>query len=489
MPDAKCHEIRSLGHVGLATLLIAVSVSPAKAQQTVSPIIVRSETIKMHEPWLANLRRVAATGSSDRLARAAQEMLEDLAKLGFDSQCCDLSKNYFLITFTSYDAEGTPGLTLVLIHSPVPGSNELPGLHGERGPQLYELFLSDESGSAKLNSLYTVTHEENPADRQLSDFVSTVVGKVALPAAARPLAGRAAVTPPPPAPPTNAVAVQLSRVILPETGKIAVRSTVRYSNLATHARALTMSLNAEQKAELVLRYENGPPQPACTALSEQLAKAIDTSLSTAPCGIWIVDVGACGKKINDDLARTATISMAGTSTCPVDIASRQLQGYAAVAQDMKPLTASTTLANSALVRIGYGLGVGYIAHIGIDNDHPRAQIQSGKIAADPFGRQLTMGVVNLTPWGYDSQRSSPSARERARLFVGPLFSPNFGVAGGFGFDINRYVALTIGYARLWFDTPKPGEKLDQAPSEPNKAAPFELRSTGAAFFGASYNLK
>ena len=49
--------------------------------------------------------------------------------------------------------------------------------------------------------------------------------------------------------------------------------------------------------------------------------------------------------------------------------------------------------------------------------------------------------------------------------------------------------MNAGYARLWFDTPKPGEQIDAAPTAANRGAPFDLRSTGALFVGVSYNFK
>jgi hypothetical protein len=100
-----------------------------------------------------------------------------------------------------------------------------------------------------------------------------------------------------------------------------------------------------------------------------------------------------------------------------------------------------------------------------------------------------MAAVTLTPWGYDSQTHTPSLRERARFFIGPVLTPYYGLAGGFAFEINRYLAVNTGYARLWFDTPKSGETLGQPPTALNRAEPFDLRSTGACFIGLSYNLK
>jgi len=69
------------------------------------------------------------------------------------------------------------------------------------------------------------------------------------------------------------------------------------------------------------------------------------------------------------------------------------------------------------------------------------------------------------------------------------FSPYFGVTAGGAFAINRYLAIDAGYARLWFDAPKPGESIDAAPTSANRAAPFDLRSTGAIFLGVAYSFK
>ena len=50
---------------------------------------------------------------------------------------------------------------------------------------------------------------------------------------------------------------------------------------------------------------------------------------------------------------------------------------------------------------------------------------------------------------------------------------------------SRYLGVNVGYARLWYDTPKATEQVDQAPVD--KAAPFRLAGTNAWFVAASYN--
>ena len=55
-----------------------------------------------------------------------------------------------------------------------------------------------------------------------------------------------------------------------------------------------------------------------------------------------------------------------------------------------------------------------------------------------------------------------------------------------GRPLGRVKGVNVGFARLWYDTPKEGEQLDQAPV--NKAAPFQLGSSNAWFIAASFNM-
>ncbi len=474
--------------VAIAILLVLLKSVAGFAQQTVIPMPVQPAGIVMlKDRHLPALRRLARDGGSERLANAVRELLDDLNLAKFSPACCDYKKHYFLVVFTAPDVTGTTKILPILVHFPTPDSTELPGIHGEGDKQLYELFISEPDDSAALQATYTVAHEESPAEKQLGDFASTVIGKLALPIALKPRAAKRAATAPPP--PSEPIMVQLSQVRLPETGPITAKYVVKYLDTSRHLKSLSAAVGTDQSARLRVRYAGADPGPACIDLTDLLKKSFDNSLADAACGAWIGDTAACAKKIGVDLATRAGQYFGAAPKCPPAVGMDIAQAFVDASTDVKTVSASSSIANSALVRVGFGLGFGYIASIHLAPAQPRAQIQSGNIATNPFTRTLTMAVVNLTPWGYDSQTHRPSFAERARFFAGPALTPYYGVAGGFAFEINRYLAVNGGYARLWFDTPKSGETIGKAPTEANKGDPFELASTGAWFLGLSYNLK
>lgn len=476
--------------VAAVSLMVVLESASVLAQQTVVPRPVQpAGIVKLNDRHLSVLRQLARGGDSQRLASATKELLDDLNAVKFSSECCDYRTHYFLVVFTAPDTTGTTQIVPVLFHNPAPDSPELPGIHGEDDPRLYEVFLSDPDAGVALQATYTVAHEENPAEKQLGDLVGTVIGKLAFPVAAAPQAGKAPVPAGPPRQPADPVMVRFSRLYLPEAGPITSKYVVKYPNVALHLKALAAIVNADQSRSLQLRFAGVEPGPSCKAFSDQIKMTFEKTVSADPCGGWVGDVSACAKKLGEEIGKAASAYLAAAPKCPPDEAVPLVQPFVDASQDVKAVSATSTIANSALVRYGVGFAAGFIARVGLDATHPRAQIQSGKIAANPLTRQLAMGVVNLTPWGYDSHRQTPSLAERARFFIGPVFAPNFGLAGGFAFEINRYLAVNAGYARLWFDTPKDGEKFDQVPSDANKAAPFDLRSTGVWFVGVSYNLK
>jgi len=102
---------------------------------------------------------------------------------------------------------------------------------------------------------------------------------------------------------------------------------------------------------------------------------------------------------------------------------------------------------------------------------------------------LAMGTVSFIPAGYDPGSIGLRAKERFRLFAGVAFAPHFGATGGAAWSFNQYLGANVGYALLVYDTPKPGESLDTAPSAANRAAPFDLARTHALFVGFTFNLK
>jgi len=471
---------RIAGAIALCASLNAVSLF---ADQTVAPTPVRPPAIvHLGSPWLADLRRLAATGDGGRLVEAAFELLADL-RPAIGGACCDPAKHYFLLTFVGADAAGTPTLITVIVHDPMPESIEFPGLHGAGHP-LYQLFLADDLTSS-LQATFAIAHEENPAEKDTGDFAAAIIGHLALPLAIQPAASERAR---PPEAPFD-VAVSFGRIVLPEAGRITLRQTVTYADPMRHLAARIASLTRTQRAALEARRQGGAPVGACAAFSTVLKDRVDETMAGAGCGLFPADLAACTKKIREAIASAASAYFAAAPACPPDAGAPLVQEMASAVQDVKTLTSTSVIVNAPVVRYGFGLAAAYIARIGVDTAHPRAELQGGKIVSAPFPRQLTMGVVNLTPWGYDAQRQSPSLAERARLVAGVAFSPYFGVTAGGAFAINRYLAIDAGYARLWFDAPKPGESIDAAPTSANRAAPFDLRSTGAIFLGVAYSFK
>jgi hypothetical protein len=120
---------------------------------------------------------VAGQGNSERLGELAAEFLDDLAtKLPPDLQnaCCDMSANYYLVLFTATDIQGKPSLVHVLVHRP--STKGLPGLTGTSHP-LYEVFLTEDA-SVQINGWFEIERTENPAAKQLGDFIAAVLPKV-----------------------------------------------------------------------------------------------------------------------------------------------------------------------------------------------------------------------------------------------------------------------------------------------------------------------
>jgi hypothetical protein len=371
----------------------------------------------------------------------------------------------------------------VLAHNPMPTTTTLPGLHGG-GQPVYELFLSDDLTSS-LQTTYTIGHEENPAEKQSGAFAAAVIANIALPLAIRSSAPPVIASTAEPA--GFGVAVGFRRVVLPEAGAISLHQTVTLAHPMGHLAARVASVERGQRAALRARNQNDGAGTECVDFSTSLKDRIDATTADAVCGAWPADLAACTKQVREDVNQTASAYFAAAPSCPIDAGAPLVQEYLSVIQDVKPIADTIALGNAPKIRYGFGLAAGYIARIDTDPRHPRARLQGGRIVADPFARQLTMGVVNLTPWGYDPQRQSPALAERARLVAGVAFSPYFGVTAGGAFAINRYLAVNAGYARLWFDTPNAGEQLGAVPA--NGAQPFALRSTGALFLGVSYNFK
>lgn len=504
--------MRRSGTVLSCVLLLAAN---AAAQDSVGVQQIAHRDVVMQTAWLSTLRTMAARGDSDHLSKAASEFLTSLGKAftpGMGYTCCDFKTNYYMVLFTAADAQGKPALTHVLVHNPSPENSSLPGLSGPNH-KLFEVFLAEDM-SVNIQGSYDIERVENPAAKQLGDFATTIIGKIALPSGPNVIhttlsdatrytakiertGERAAPTP------EFRHAVTFSSVEFPHArAKLTGRHIVTVSQPISHMQALVTSTAQQLRLQnwLAQLAVDAGTQPggerdlarlldkqrpiACDDLISATATALLTELDDPVCRFGVVDQSDCVKKLKADLTDRLKKAVEGPS-CSADAARAVVAGFVPAIGDTARITGSTTLTNQPPQRFSFGLATGYIGGIAARKSDPRVQIQSGKIAVNPFSRSITMAVVNLPLWGYNPQTFQPAGRERFRPFVGVPFAPYFGLAAGGSYLLTRTIALNAGYARLWYDAPGPNEQLDQAPI--NKEKPFRLGSTNAWFIAAGYN--
>jgi hypothetical protein len=222
----------------------------------------------------------------------------------------------------------------------------------------------------------------------------------------------------------------------------------------------------------------------CSEVIDAASGALKHELQLDACRYAIGEPADCVKRLKSALA-DALETAKTDDRCTADQARDVVGAFQSDLQlDMFKASGSTAIVNQPLQRYSFGIATGYIAAISSDPSRPRVQIQNGKIAVNPLSRSLALGVVNLPLWGYDRTAPEMTRRERLRPFVAMAFAPYFGAAAGFSCAVNRYLAANIGFARLWYDAPKDGERIDQPPVD--KSAPFTLAVSNAIFVAAAY---
>jgi hypothetical protein len=111
----------------------------------------------------------------------------------------------------------------------------------------------------------------------------------------------------------------------------------------------------------------------------------------------------------------------------------------------------------------------------------------GKLTQDPLSGGISVAAVNIHPVAYNPSTKGLTMPERFRLFIGPVLIPEFGVAAGGSIALIRGVTLNAGYSVLRINTLRPGDALDQKPT--NTAHPFRNGYARVFFFGLGYNVK
>jgi hypothetical protein len=104
--------------------------------------------------------------------------------------------------------------------------------------------------------------------------------------------------------------------------------------------------------------------------------------------------------------------------------------------------------------------------------------------ADPLSGTITLGTLIFRPAGTDPKARAFPASERWTLFVGGVLTPEFGLSGGAGFNLNRKISLNAGIAFLRIDTLKAGETVGSAPVSDK---PLKNGVARTVFVGFGYN--
>jgi len=169
--------------------------------------------------------------------------------------------------------------------------------------------------------------------------------------------------------------------------------------------------------------------------------------------------------VNDDL----TIPQVTPTIPPKPTKLTQKTGYLNVPSQHIGLTAIA----------GVMLSVRQGSRVKVGND--------GKLTQDPLSGAISVASVNIHPVAYNLSATRLTMPERLSLFLGPVLTPEFGLAAGGSIALIRGVSLNVGYSVLRINTLRSGDSLDQKPT--NKDHPFGNGYARVFFFGLGYNVK
>ena len=368
---------------------------------------------------------------------------------------------------------------------------DMPGIGTlDRTPGLYEVFIAADERSS-LVSIYTSTRTENPILAQIVD----VAGRVITPlfGLASGVAGevaRAAATAGAPAPSaTTPLFVTSSRLVLPwQRAHVSVKSQAQVP--ATTDRLKTAVDRIVANVEL---KELGRSQWARKYADARGKRTVETAAS---CITGTLSADACSHRFDADFTSVFDACVTQKKCMPGATATDDdKSGFAKVDETIRDfvstgiassVTAESTFANTPLTHFGFGLTTALVlegwpskVRVKLDDD--------GNVVADPLGRQVSMIVLNWSPAGYRESDPSPSKAERARLFLGAVITPDFGIGVGGSLLLVRGLAVNAGVGVLFSRGVANPDALRSAPTDPKK--PFELSYTPFTFIGASFNFK
>jgi len=419
----------------------------------------------------------------------------------------DLERDYVhLLWVSTVPAAADPTVFSMVVHTAdMPAySRVLPGLAGERPPRLLEVFLS-ENLDATVASFYV----SKPLSDPLLDQVPQVVDKFLGPMFAtfdrigpsiprilgeardartirRPLIG-----------------YTIRTVVLPEA-RAGVEVTMRASQPVTRAQ-----LEADvAKLAVALRVQ-GLSGPFATANRDVFRKlqGLMADMPDKECRATGSAV-ACKRVLHEAIS---DIMAAERRSVPADPLRRDLDrledALHAFVDGLKPtiVTGKASIDNSPLTHLTFGLLSSYAFYVG--GSDLRAKVDGGKVVNAPLPRALQMVVLNMSVRGYQSKTTKRWIPEAFfQPFVGVVFSPDVGVAGGASFKLIANLGVNVGYAYMFIARPEDDlsfgavleEKIKDAQGKDTSEFryPLELRQDPlqsgrlhTIFAGVSYNFK
>jgi hypothetical protein len=164
------------------------------------------------------------------------------------------------------------------------------------------------------------------------------------------------------------------------------------------------------------------------------------------------------------------------------LASLKDQFDALITSDPLEVTAETTYDNVPRERVTFGAVTGLM--VSVHEGHQRVKVSDGKLAADPLSGTITLATVAFRPAGTDPKARAFPMAERWTVFIGGVLTPEFGLSGGGGFNLNRKISLNAGVAFLRIDTLKAGETVGNAPVSDK---PLKNGVARTVFVGFGYN--
>jgi len=405
-------------------------------------------------------------------------------------QLLNYSRNYVALVWIGLDPLTANATYMrVVVHggaaSATPFALDVPGIAAKNGqPTLAEVFVA-RSADAKMTTLYTSTHEDNPIAADLPASIQAIAGPlfstIGLVAPAIPSA-RARVAAPAPTP----IYASVSRVGLPFE-----RASIHLTGKAKDAVDLQSFLDALSQLPTTLRSKETAYSACGQQYAGQLESEIENALTAeAACGSAKPDALACQKALDMRHEQLYASAIGGKFGCSKNDDADTLR---VVDQKFRDFVASSGSASAAAdvtfhnrPRTHFALGAGSAVIATGTLSRPRVKLDNGTITADPLPRVMTMAFVNASPAGYDPATPSMSRAERTRLFFGASLTPDFGVVGGLNVLLVRGIGIAAGGGVL-FGTGADADAIGKAPADATD--PFQLAIGKVAFVGITYNYK